>query len=49
MARKLGLISYTLATVASICFVSGILVISGGDSNDDRKIRHVYIHDRNHA
>lgn len=31
MAHKFGFISYTLATVASLCFVGGLLVLSGGE------------------
>ena len=33
MAKKVGVISYTLATVASICFMSGLLVLTGGEQN----------------
>lgn len=43
MANKLGTISYTLATIASICFVSGLLVLTGGDSNADGEIREVRV------
>lgn len=35
MNHKLGLISYTLATLASVCLVSGLLVLTGGDSSHD--------------
>lgn len=35
MNHKLGFISYTLAAVASLCFVSGIVVLSGGDVTHD--------------
>ena len=49
MAHKLGVISYTLATVASICFVSGIIVLTGGENHDVRKSGDVHIHDRQYA
>lgn len=49
MAHKLGFISYTLATIASICFVSGIIVLSGGENNDVRKTGDVHINDRQYA
>ena len=29
MAYKLGIMSYAFATIASICFVSGLFVLSG--------------------
>lgn len=48
MTSKLGTISYVLVTMASICFASGLLVLTGGES-DDRKIREVRIDDRQHA
>lgn len=31
MKDKQGLLSYTLATLASVCFVSGLLVLTGGE------------------
>ena len=34
LAKKLGFISYTLATMASLCFISGLLVLTGGEHND---------------
>lgn len=34
MKHKLGVISYTLAAMASVCFVSGLLVLTGGDTNN---------------
>lgn len=48
MAKKEGLISATLATIASLCFVSGLLVITGGESNHG-KVREITEHDRQHA
>ncbi len=30
MNNKLSIVSYTLAAMASLCFVSGIAVLSGG-------------------
>lgn len=32
MDRKLPLISYTLAAVSGICFVSGLIILSGEGS-----------------
>lgn len=29
MKQKLSLVSYTLATMAGICFVSGLVILSG--------------------
>lgn len=49
MANKLGTISYTLATIASICFVSGLLVLTGGETNDDRKVGEINFDNRQHA
>ena len=41
MNHKLGVISYTLAIVASVCFVGGLLVLSGGDvTNVEFRIYH---------
>lgn len=31
MAHKRGFVSYALATIASVCFVSGLLVLTGGE------------------
>ena len=31
MDHKLEVITYTLATLASVCFVSGLLVLTGGE------------------
>lgn len=31
MKKKLSMISYTLAAMAGICFVSGIAILSGED------------------
>lgn len=31
MNHKLGMLSYTLATMASICLVSGLLLLRGGE------------------
>ena len=31
MANRPGFISYTFVTMASICFVSGLLVLTGGE------------------
>lgn len=44
MATKTDLKSYLLATIASICFVSGLLVLTGGEDHE-KGIRHD-IHDR---
>ena len=30
MNNRLGVVSYTCATVASICFISGLIILSGG-------------------
>lgn len=37
-----------LATIASICFVSGLLVLTGGENNHG-KTGDVNIHDRQYA
>lgn len=34
MKNKLGMISYTLATLASVCFVGGIFVLTGGEPSN---------------
>lgn len=48
MAYKVGKLSYTLASLASICLVSGLLVLTGGD--DPRgTARETYIYDKQHA
>lgn len=47
MAKKEGLISATLATIASLCFVSGLLVITGGESNG--KVGETSNNNRQHA
>lgn len=31
MNHKLNFISYTLAAMASVCFISGLLVLTGGE------------------
>lgn len=48
MATKTDLKSYLLATIASICFVSGLLVLTGGEEDHEKDIRH-NIHDRQRA
>lgn len=45
MAYKRGFISYTLASIASICFISGLLVLTGGE-HAHGKFGDDYIHDR---
>lgn len=44
MNHKLELISYMLATMASLCFVSGLLVLKGGEPHHG-KLKLTYIHD----
>ena len=44
MAKKQGLAS-TLATIASICFVSGLLVLAGGEPTHGN-IRDSHVDDR---
>ena len=34
MAKKVGFMTYTLATMASLCFISGLLVLTGGEHDD---------------
>ena len=48
MARKLDLMPYTLVTMASICLMSGLLVLTGGEPKhgEDRKN---HIHDRQYV
>lgn len=46
--KKIGIISYTLTTIASICFVGGLLVLTGGEDRD-RTYRDVYIDNRRNA
>lgn len=42
MDHKKGILPFTLATVASICFVGGLLVISGGEpKNEQGRIIHI--------
>lgn len=48
MTKKLGPVPYTLVTMASICFVSGLLMLTGGDVNHG-KTTTLYEHDRRHA
>jgi hypothetical protein len=45
---KLGKLSYTLASLASICFVSGLLVLTGGDEPHGTS-RESNIYDKQHA
>ena len=48
MTKKIGTLPYTLVTMASLCLVTGLLVLSGGDVNHG-KTTNVYEHDRRHA
>ena len=48
MAKKEGLISATLATIASLCFVGGLLVLTGGDVSHGKN-GEVPNHDRQYA
>jgi uncharacterized protein YuzB (UPF0349 family) len=45
MARKLDLIPYTLVTMASICLMSGLLVLTGGESKHGENRENI-IYDR---
>jgi hypothetical protein len=40
MKHKLEVIYYTLAAMSSVCLVSGLLLLSGGDSKhvEDRRV-----------
>ena len=42
MAHKKVTLPYTLATLASICFLGGLLIISGGEPKNEQS-RSVYI------
>lgn len=48
MAYKIGKLSYTLASLASICLVSGLLVLTGGE-NPHGTSRETHIYDKQHA
>ena len=48
MAQKNNVLSYTLATIASLCFVSGLLVITGGEPSHG-KTGTDSAYDRKHA
>lgn len=39
MANKNGVQTYLLASIASICFVSGLLVLTGGEHQHDANKR----------
>ena len=45
MKHNLGFISYTFATLASMCLVSGLLLLTGGDIDHDT-VRDACLHDR---
>ena len=48
MANNLEKISYTLVTIASVCFVSGLLVLVGGEPSHGN-IGEIYIYDRQYS
>lgn len=37
MNHRLSVISYTLASMAGICMISGLLIIKGGHKHHDRR------------
>jgi hypothetical protein len=45
MGNKMSVISYTLATIASVCFISGLVVLSGegrGQANEQDRNHTIY-------
>lgn len=48
MAHKFKLLPYTLVTIASLCFMSGVYVLTGGgDKYEEHRISN--IHNRKNA
>ena len=46
MDNKLPLISYTLVTMSGICFISGLIILSGEGRKEYVQTRGDYIHVR---
>lgn len=44
MDRKLPLISYTLAAISGICFIGGLVILSGEGSKNNVQTRGDIIH-----
>lgn len=48
MAHKLGVVSYTFATMAGLCLISGLLVLTGGEPHNG-ELGTVNYYDRRYA
>lgn len=46
MDDRLSIISYTLAAMAGVCFVSGLAILQGGRVKLHGKVRNYHIHVR---
>ena len=46
MDKKLPLVSYALAAMSGICFMSGLFILSNEGGNRDGQIRGDYLHAR---
>ena len=44
MYNKLSLVSYTLATMAGLCFVGGLVILSGEGRLENGEVGHLVIH-----